>query len=191
MFKQGFEVYGSDHSPLAINSCQQWINSDNLVAKLWCGELESIPYPDQTFDVVIAFNSIYHGTKERLERVMGLIYQKLRIGGDCFITLISKQNRMYGRGEYLSEDTYASPGMFNQLFPDQGEKGIPHYFCSRETVESLFRGFTIKSLKHQELEIPIVSRNQEHKEIVWLPIAKTFFWRVVATKNKVSGLTNP
>ena len=74
--QQGFEVYGADHSQSAITSCQQWLRSKSLSAELWCGEMEEIPYPDQIVDAIVAFNSIYHGTSERLDGVMRLLRKR-------------------------------------------------------------------------------------------------------------------
>ena len=86
---------------------------------------------------------------------------------------------MYGRGECLASDTYASPGLFAPLFSHDGEKGVPHHFCSSDEVQSLFRGFDIQSLGHEELQL--ATFRGDDSEIVWLRIPKAFFWRVVAT----------
>ena len=179
--KEGFDVFAWDHSQSAISSCRDWLQSKNLSAELWCGELEEIPYPDASFDAFIAFNSIYHGTSERLDSVMRLLYAKLRVGGECFVTLPSRENRMYGRGECLAPNTYASPGMFDKLFSHDGEKGVPHHFCSKDEVQSLFRGFRILSLKHEELQLATV--RGDNADTTWIRIPKAFFWRVVATKD--------
>jgi SAM-dependent methyltransferase len=142
--------------------------------------MEEIPYPDQTFDAIVAFNSIYHATADRIDGVMRLLHAKLCRGGECFVTLPSRENRMYGRGECLGPDTYVSPGMFDTLFSHDGEKGVPHHFCSRDEVHSLFRGFDIRSLKHEELQL--AKSRTGRSEVAWLRIPKDFFWRVVATK---------
>ena len=179
--QHGFEVYASDHSESAIRTCQEWLQSQTLSAEVWCGEMEEIPYPNSTFDACIAFNSIYHGTFGRLEGVIKILHGKLRTGGECLVTLPSRENRMYGRGEYLGPNTYLSPGMYDQLFSHDGERGVPHHFCSREEVERLFEGFHIQSLKHEELRLATV---RGEAEIVWLPIPKAFFWRVVVTRKE-------
>lgn len=179
MAQQGFDVYGSDHSETAIKSCRRWLQSENLSGELWCGEMEEIPYPDATFDACIAFNSIYHGTAERLDGMIRLLHSKLRVGGECLVTLPSHENRMYGRGECLAPDTYVSPGMYGNLFAHDGESGVPHHFCSRKQVQSLFRGFHIQSLKHEELQL---ATDRGKTEAVWISIPKAFFWRVVAIR---------
>ncbi len=177
--KQGFDVYASDHSKSAIRFCQEWLQSQMLSAELWCGEMEDIPHPASTFDAFIAFNSIYHGTSERLHGMMRLLQTKLRIGGECLVTLPSLDNRMHGRGECLGPNTYLSPGMYGDLFTNNGERGVPHHFCSREEIEKLFEGFQIQSLTHEELRL---AKRHGESEVVWLPIRKAFFWRVVAAR---------
>ena len=97
--REGFEVYGSDHSPTAIETCRRWLGAERLDGEFWCGELDDIPFPDGYFDAVIAFNSIYHGTHQAVEAVASLLHAKLRTDGRCFVTMPSRQNRMYGKGQ--------------------------------------------------------------------------------------------
>ena len=155
-----------------------------MSADLSCCEMDQIPQPAGFFDAAIAFNSIYHGDRERLEGVLRVLHRCLRDGGELFVTLPSVENRMYGRGEQLAPDTFRSPGMFDRLFSQDGEKGEPHFFSSRETVDELFAEFDVVSLKHEELAL--ATARGATGEIVWIPVSRGFFWRILA-KKKVLG----
>jgi hypothetical protein len=89
---------------------------------------------------------------------------------------------MYGRGEKIDEDTFRSPGMFDRLFPNDGEKGEPHYFASRQAIEELMASFDIISLKHEELRLAKDRKNDP--SIDWMTVSKAFFWRILASKRK-------
>lgn len=178
--RKGFEVYGSDHSEAGIEACKQWLVAEGLNAQVWCSEPEEIPYSDGFFDAVIAFNSIYHGTEERVAAAMRLIHAKLRPGGRAFVTLLSRKSRMYGRGQAIGPNTFVSDGMFHQLFANGGERGVPHHFSSQDEVERFFTGFKIESLLHEELHLP--SARQGGDALTWFKIPGAYFWRVVAVR---------
>jgi len=180
--RQGFEVYGSDHSEAGIATCQQWLQAEGLKAVVWHGEPQDIPYPDGYFDAVIAFNSIYHGTADQVEAAMKLLHAKLRPGGRCFVTLLSKKNRMYGKGEAIEPHTFISEGMFHQLFAHGGERGVPHHFSSEEEVHQFFQGFEVESMQHEELCLPSSRHNSDDRESAWFKIPGAYFWRIVASR---------
>lgn len=177
---EGFEVYGSDHSVSAIENCKAWFAEDSLQGAFWCSELDDVPYPDGYFDAIVAFNSIYHGDAAFLARVVELLHRKLRPGGHCFVTLPSRDNRMYGKGERVGEHTFLSPGMFDRLFDHGGERGVPHHFSSEQEVRTLFRGFQIATLHQEEL---CLASPKADGQVKWLRVSQAFFWRLVAGRN--------
>jgi len=178
--REGFEVYGSDHSESAIDNCRQWLESDGLRGEFWCGELDDIPYPDGYFDAVLAFNSIYHGTDEAVREVARMLHDKVRPGGSCFVTMPSRENRMYGRGEAIGPHTFISPGMFDQLFDGGGERGVAHHFCSEDELRHFFCGFEFDVLNHEELHL--ASTRGSDNDVTWRRIPKAYFWRLIARK---------
>lgn len=179
--RNGFEVYASDHSEKGVQICRQWLQAEGLPGKVWHGEMDEIPYPDYFFDAVIAFNSIYHGTAGDVEAVLKLLHAKLRPDGICFATLLSCQNRMYGKGEAVEPHTFISRGMFHQLFARGGERGVPHHFSFEEEVRTFFKKFVVRSLTHEELSLP--SARQGTGEPTWFRIPGAYFWRVLASRD--------
>lgn len=173
---EGFQVTGIDHSPSAIAECRKRLGQLGLKASLHCAEMTEISYADHSFDAVIAFNSIYHGPAEQLRRVAELLHAKLRPGGSAFLTLPSRENRMYGKGELVEPNTYINPGMYGGLLPNDGERGIPHYFASEADIYSFFSGFDILSLTQKELHLASV-KGPDHA-VTWIRVPKAFFWNL-------------
>ena len=137
------------------------------------------------FDAFVCFNVIYHGTADEVRRHVQLLESKLRPGGHGFVTLLSRRNRMYGRGEALDPHTFISPGMFQPLFEGEGEKGVPHHFSGGEEACDFFtEGFHIETLHHQELEIPFPGETPESTH--WQRIPRGYFWRFVLRKREFS-----
>jgi len=176
----GLEVYGLDHSETAIENCREWFQSTGLTGTFWCGELDDIPYPDGYFDAVLAFNSIYHDTGEKVEQILSLISDKTKVDGVCFITIPSQNNRLYGQGEEIAPHTYVSPGMYDQLFDGGGERGVTHHFCSKEEIPALFQNFHIDSLVEEEFQIASLNRLTNH--VSWRRVKQSYFWQITVRK---------
>ena len=141
--REGFDVYGSDHSNAAVTTCREKFASNELRGKFWCGGLEKIPYEDDYFDAIIAFNSIHHGNRKFMHRVAKQIFRALRTGGKCYITIPTDQNRMCGEGEEVEFNTFVSPGMLGGMHDADGERGILHHYSSEEEVTNLLSNFQI------------------------------------------------
>jgi SAM-dependent methyltransferase len=178
--REGFDVYVSDPSETAVRVCADQLRAENLDAQVWRGDVSDVPYRDEFFDAVIAFNSIYHGTTRDLKGAIWLLGRKLRPAGVCFVTLPSRRNRLYGKGRAVEPHTFISQGLFPQLFPHAGEQGIPHHFCSEDETRALFAEFELVSLTHEELSLP--SGGWEETSPSWFRIPGAYFWHVLARR---------
>lgn len=176
--REGFEVCGWDPSESAIEACRQLLQSQGLRARLWSGELEDLPSPDDFFDAAVAFNCIYHGLPAQIDSAVHRIRRLLRSGGICFATFPSHENRMYGKGQMIGPHTFLSPGLFPRVFDDEGERDVPHHFSSEDEVRWFFRDFRIASFDHDELALARPSLRGQQP--AWFRIPKAYFWRVVA-----------
>jgi SAM-dependent methyltransferase len=176
---EGLEVYGSDHSQEAVDEARRTLSDKGMTGVFWRGELEEIPYPDGFFDAAVAFNSIYHGTGDRVRDMVGRLRSKLRPSGRVFATLLSRNNRLYGKGECVGPDTFLTEGLFPGLFVDGGEKGVPHHFSDEGEVRRFFEGFRVQTLEHRELSLPSARREGGEG---WFRIPGAFFWRITAQR---------
>ena len=86
MAREGFDTYGIDGSPTAIQRAKNRLEKESLKAHLKVGDIVSLPYPDEFFDAVadnecLAHNSIIHMDKilveiKRVLKKEGLFYSR-------------------------------------------------------------------------------------------------------------------
>ena len=89
LIAQGYEVFAVDESEEAINKVRQM--APNLpAANFRCESIESMSFPDQFFDFIIA-HSVLHFAHDDIhfEAMLSNIFDKLKIGGILFCRLAS------------------------------------------------------------------------------------------------------
>jgi tellurite methyltransferase len=140
--REGFDVSASDISTVAVDETRRWLESEGLSAQVTASDLTAIPYPDASFDGILAMNVVYHAGKEGLEACLGEIYRALRPGGLFFVTFNSTRSDDWGRGTRVDHFTYVKVGGV--------EDGIPHYFVDRPELDRLISAFDVLRLSHKE-----------------------------------------
>ena len=87
-FKDSFELWGLDFSTEMINQAQKYAAKFNFRANLAVADAISLPYPDNTFDWVIAVATYHHikGNKER-QKSFEELRRVMKPGGEAFITV--------------------------------------------------------------------------------------------------------
>jgi ubiquinone/menaquinone biosynthesis C-methylase UbiE len=146
--EQGFEVSGIDISEEAIEIAKAWLKKRNLEATLMAGDIETIPYPDQSFDVVLSHAVLDHVSFEKAKKVMEEIKRVLVPGGYVCISLRSTEDCEFGRGKKVDYHTF--------VIEEGYEKGlIQHYFDFAE-IRQLFKDFKIFDLELHEERFPSV-----------------------------------
>jgi SAM-dependent methyltransferase len=133
--REGFKVYGIDNSPTGLQFALQWAERENVTLHLALGEMSQLPYASDFFDLILAWNVIYHGTVERIRRTVAEIERCLRPGGYLLCSLISTRHDQCGLGEEIEKGTYVIPG--------HKEKSYPHHCFDREEIGTLLGGFTL------------------------------------------------
>ncbi|MHA1291722.1 MAG: FkbM family methyltransferase [Promethearchaeota archaeon] len=86
LFDKGNEVYGADISKNAI----QYAEKNYKGPKYICCSAEKLPFVDNNFDVVIAFEVIEHVRDS--EKALNEIYRVLKEGGELFISTPNPQH---------------------------------------------------------------------------------------------------
>ena len=136
--REGFEVYASDFSEPAVQYCQGWLDREGLSATVQRMDMTEIPYPDCFFDLVIAYNVIYHATLNGMKELVRTIHRKLMPGGYFFVTLKSTEGWLHGQGTEIEKNTFLRPG-----------KGVPVHFSTEDEIETLFGDFVFIEKKYR------------------------------------------
>jgi tellurite methyltransferase len=136
---QGFKVFATDASPNGLTVTEKVAREAGYQIDVRPSLMTSLPYPDNFFDYIVAWNVIYHGTPDIVMRSIGEIRRVLRTGGLFQGTLLSKRDAYYGKGRQIDRNTFI-------LETDDEEKSHPHFYCSAEELLLLFRDFELISL---------------------------------------------
>ncbi len=143
--KQGFCLDGFDLSELSVertteNAKKQNLNFDNFVV----ADMLNFPYPDNTFDGLIAYNVISHTDIEGFKKTLNEIKRVLKPDGEAYFTLGSKKSFWFTNPKctYVDENTRIR-------VEDGPENGIPHFYIDDEDCLTLFNDF--KLIRVQEV----------------------------------------
>ncbi len=103
--REGFDVHGLESSPVGLGFAVDWAGHEGVAIGLSLGDMSRLPYSGDSFDLVLAWNVIYHGTVDYIRSTIGEIERCLRPGGYLVCTLISTKNDQCGLGEEIEEGT--------------------------------------------------------------------------------------
>jgi len=130
--RQGFQASGIDVSQQAIEWAKTWSKREGLDTDFRVGDMEALPYANDTFDVVVSHGVLDHvrsatarNAAQEVSRVLkpkGLFYCDLRSSDDC----------EYGVGEQVEPNTFVVASGF--------EQGLVQHFFSAQDTNTLFDG---------------------------------------------------
>ncbi len=133
--KEGFDVYGVDTSPTGLKSATNWSEKENVTLKLMLGEMSHLPFDSDFFDLVIAWNVIYHGTAGYIHQTISELERCLKPAGYLLCTVLSTRHNKYRLGEEIEEDTF--------VIAEDQEKSHPHHYFDRAEVNRYLNRFTL------------------------------------------------
>ena len=88
--REGFDAYGIDLSPEAINLCAQILENGGTTATLHTGSMTACPYPENYFDVIVDVFSSYCLDEANFGAFLDEVGRLLRTGGRFFSYTPSK-----------------------------------------------------------------------------------------------------
>lgn len=142
--KNGFDVTAFDFSKEGLDKIENFADQLNLKIDLVNGNMNRLPFASQSFDFVVAYNSIYHTDYEGLIRTIYEIRRVLKANGEAFVTMLSKNDKSFidGSGSLIAENTL--------MKKEEDGSILPHFFVDEEYIYKLFKSFHIISLKQIE-----------------------------------------
>lgn len=144
--EQGFNVWGVDISEEAIRIADAWLNKKGLKAHLHVGDIKTLPFESQYFDVVISYGVLDHITFTDAKKALQEINRVSGKGAYVYITLRSTEDSECGRGEKVANNTF--------VLQEGYEKGIIQHFFDWEEIKELFKGFNIFDVELHEERFP-------------------------------------
>jgi SAM-dependent methyltransferase len=149
--KEGFTVYGIDHSAYAIEMSKEFLSVNQCMAKIETQCATSLPFPDNYFDVCVESNSIHCNMTEDVKLIMKEIKRVLKEGGKFYGIFVSNESDEFGKGRMIDASTFDLSD--SHTFRGQFD-GFPiiHFFSKSELL-NLTRGFSACKL---ELDITTI-----------------------------------
>ncbi len=144
--KNHFSVSCFDISEEAVNKTQEWADLEGLALTYKIGDALNLPFDNESFDAILSYHVVNHTDTAGMKRIIGEIYRVLRPGGECYLTLGSKDAWGWKETDWPMVDENT------KLRQEDGpENNVPHFYADYDLIQDLFRDFEIIDL-HQVQE---------------------------------------
>jgi tellurite methyltransferase len=138
----GFNVTALDSSAAALAFLQNKASEKGIDMNLIQGDYAQDLFPPESFDFILAYNVLYHGTRTSFENAVHLNYRWLKPHGLFFFTCPTRQDAKFGNGEKVAPNTFKP---LNSIHP-----GDVHYFAGEVDIQDFLKNFGEISLKTHE-----------------------------------------
>jgi SAM-dependent methyltransferase len=130
----GMELYGVEVSENICEQTTEQLSHYGYKADLKAGSNRSIPYPDDSFDVLVSWNVIhYDNTEEHMQQAIAEYARVLKPGGRFFVSTVAPNNKILLGAKQLSAH------QFEIGRTDDFRKGEVFFsFGSPENVQKFF-----------------------------------------------------
>lgn len=159
--KEGFDVYGMDVSPSAMEKAEKYLNeAHNVRANLKVADASELPYENEFYEIVIDCATIQHLPFKDHGNVYSEIYRILNPTGYFWSFHIAKGSWGYGTGKLIDYETFDN--LSDGPLTDMGVSCMP----SDKDLETLLlnRGFKINGVEKYSL-----THEHQRKEIIhWI-----------------------
>lgn len=147
----GYKTYGIEISNSQIEQAKMFSEKYSYNLNITKGDMRSLPFENESISYVYSYNSIFHMTKEDINKSISEIKRILKPGGLCCINFLSIYDQDYGKGKRLGENEF--------LQIERGEEVIHTYYDINEAEDHLI------DMKIIFKENRILERIYENKKI--------------------------
>src|SRR5271170_5418618 len=134
----GFAVEAIDGAAAGLDFARREAAARGLRLSPRQADADALPFADDSYDYVLSWNVVFHGTLGDVGRRLAEIWRVLKPGGLYQGTMLSTRNANYGEGRAVAPDTF--------VIDEADEKSHAHYYCDAARLVALFAGFDLLSL---------------------------------------------
>lgn len=139
-----FETYSLDLSQYAIDLLDEKAKELKLDIRTIISDINELPYEANKFDCLLAYHVISHTDSSGIKVIINEMNRVLKVGGEFFITLCSKNSPSFTQKNYPQIDD-------NTIIKTEGpEMNVPHYYSDLCSVQELLSDFEIIRIRHIE-----------------------------------------
>lgn len=139
--ESGFAVEAIDGAAAGLDFARREAEARGLSLGLHQADADVLPFAEESFDYVLSWNVIFHGTMGDVGRRLAEIWRVLKPGGLYQGTMLSKRDVQFGRGQPTAPDTFIRGSEAD---------AHPHYYCDLAGLAALFAGFELLSLSQED-----------------------------------------
>src|SRR6266404_1962959 len=118
--EHGFAVEAIDGAAAGLDFACCEAAARGLRLSLRQADADALPFADESFDYVLSWNVIFHGTMGDVGRRLAEIWRVLKPGRLYQGTMLSKRDAQFGRGRLVAPDTFIR---------GNDPKAHAHYYC--------------------------------------------------------------
>ncbi len=133
----GFDVLAMDGSAAGLEVLRQNAAARGLTLQLRQGDVDSLPFPEASFDYVLSWDVLYHGNLGDAGHRVAEVWRVLKPGGLFQATMLSLRHKNYRAGRQVAPNTFVE---------DNEDRGHSHFYCDAATIVALFSGFELLKL---------------------------------------------
>lgn len=142
--RNGFQVFCFDLSEDGVNKTKEWGNNLGMNFDCQIGDMLNLPYDNDTMDCILCYNVISHSDTEGVKRIINEIKRVLRMDGECYLTLCSKETWGFKQDWPIVDKN-------TKLRMEEGpEYEVPHFYADYQLIKELFKDFKIVFVNHLE-----------------------------------------
>ncbi|MBI5091356.1 MAG: class I SAM-dependent methyltransferase [Candidatus Hydrogenedentes bacterium] len=138
----GFRVTAVDGSPAAIRRLREWADRLSLRVQTEVCDFLGGRMPPASFDIILSYNVIYHGRREKFAAAIDRVCALLRPGGLFYFTCPTRNDGKYGFGRELAPHTFECE---KSITP-----GDIHYFADEADLDELLSKFRLRERTKRE-----------------------------------------
>ncbi len=142
LIDMGIRVTGVDFSRSAIDMCS------DIEGEFVCSRVDSLPFPDDSFDGALAFHVLEHLDDKELADTVSELRRVVRDGGHILIKAFSRNDMRSEKGESIDENTFVRGNgiRYHYFTEDELRDAFVHMECvSIATVDEPTRFGTTRS----------------------------------------------
>ncbi|MFH1366978.1 MAG: class I SAM-dependent methyltransferase [Patescibacteria group bacterium] len=136
----GFATDGIDSSLSAVKMTKKLLKDKSRIIK---ADMFKYKIPPGKYDFIFSFNTLQHGKKAQIRKLVNRIFRALRNNGKTLITLPDCQQ--INEWHHFQKKRMVSAGTYIPLTGP--EKGLPHSFFTKKEIARFFLKFKKVKIK--------------------------------------------